>query len=125
MVLVGFYYFLQNHSIIVKIMAFFSFKTHRDMLIEMVNLFFKITYKRFESASTYFSMRIKLFNLQINPMFGFAFIFVHVPWELVSRGDSPPPFTRNSNLEYLNVLTITLSRKLKVLTADIIVVQEL
>ena len=96
------------------------------MLIEMVNLFFKITYKRFESASTYFSMRIKLFNLQIKPIFAFAFIFVHVPWEqLFPGGTAPPPFTRNSNLEYLNVLTITLSRKLKVLTADIIVVQEL
>ena len=62
------------------------------MLIEMVNLFFKITYKRFESASTYFSMRIKLFNLQIKPIFAFAFIFVHVPWEqLFPGGTAPPP----------------------------------
>ena len=97
------------------------------MLIEMVNLFFKITYKRFESASTYFSMRIKLFNLQIKPIFAFDLFFWMYTFlgNNCFQGGQPPPFTRNSNLEYLNVLTITLSRKLKVLTADVIVVQEL
>ena len=60
------------------------------MLIEIVSHDFKIIYKHFESGitkadngrsrqcalCTYFSLRIKPYNLQTKPIFAFAFIFL-------------------------------------------------